>query len=159
MLYLYVLLIMINDVIVIYCDAACWNGGNKIMGIGVYCKYKGVEIEITKNYGVGTSNIGEWIGLCEALKLACKIQNTLETNQYKNNYGFIIKSDSQIIVKQFNGIYEIKKGGFAEWNTIAKEYEKELKILKVEWIPREQNKKADILSKVALLQKEVKFNK
>lgn len=105
------------------------------------------DFDFTAMAGSGTNNIGEWIGLVEALKMAFAYVNTVNSNVRIRIYG-----DSQLVVRQFNGQYEVKKDYFMDYYKEARRLYSALdgKVRRVEWIPRQQNKEADILSKKAI---------
>jgi len=131
-----------DKIVTINFDGACNNRGDKIMGIGVVA-YEDDEILCeSANYFnfQGTSNIAEWLALIEGLTV-------LKELQVKNG---ILLGDSQLVVKQFNGIYDTSYKFIYYYN----EAWKIAKYLNVEvrWIPREQNTLADELSKEGLNQ-------
>lgn len=59
-------------------------------------------------------------------------------------------SDSQIIVNQFNERYRITQEHFKKYFNESKSYVKHIQPIKIQWVPREQNKEADKLSKMGL---------
>jgi ribonuclease HI len=115
------------------------------MGAGVVISNFNVIEKISKFVGIGTSNIAEWCAFLIALDYAV---NYLKNDKSKH---FKFYSDSQLIVNQFKGQWEIKEKHFIPL------YEKAIKLRdtlgdyfeSLEWIPREDNKEADILSKEA----------
>jgi ribonuclease HI len=120
------------------------------MGIGVAVFINnGFEEDLSKFVGVkgwdeSSSNIAEWIGCVEALKLI---------NEYKQEGDtFEIVSDSEIVTNQFNGVYAVNKESFKPYYREAmKLYHKAgLLDVKIRWVPRNQNKEADVLSKKGL---------
>ena len=60
-----------------------------------------------------------------------------------------IRSDSKLLVNQMIGKWKRKKGGYLEKYEEASELAKKFERLTFEWIPREENGKADLLSRVA----------
>lgn len=135
----------------IYFDGACNNHAQtKPMGIGVAVfiddEYnEDLSIAIGINDGdiedASTSNIAEWIGCVEAMKTAHAIKKE------NPNCSIQIYSDSQIITRQFNGMYQIKTQQFFKYKEQAKLLWLKMKIPLIEWIPRELNTYADKLSK------------
>ena len=140
-------------------DGACDNNSKlKFMGIGVAVWIDGkrdTDLDFTKMAGSGTNNIAEWEGLVEALKMAYAYMTTVNPNIRVRIYG-----DSQLIVYQFNGRYEIKKEEFLDYYKEAKRLRNALggRLKRVEWIPRKDNGDADILSKKAIRDYLVKNN-
>ncbi|GJZ42545.1 reverse transcriptase domain-containing protein [Tanacetum coccineum] len=60
-----------------------------------------------------------------------------------------VKVDSKLVANQVNGAYEASKGSMIKYLAKAKEYISEFKTFSIETIPRENNQKADMLSKLA----------
>jgi len=60
-----------------------------------------------------------------------------------------VKSDSKLLVNQMKGTWKRKKGGYLEKYKEASELAKKFEQLTFEWIPREENSEADLLSRVA----------
>ncbi len=60
-----------------------------------------------------------------------------------------VKSDSKLLVNQMKGSWKRKKGGYLEKYKEASELAKKFERLTFEWIPREKNSEADLLSRVA----------
>jgi ribonuclease HI len=92
----------------------------------------------------GTSNIAEWRGCMEAMRKANKLKRKFP------DAVFEVFSDSQVITYQFNGDYIIKKPEFIKYHNQAWLFAEKVGIKKITWIPREQNKIADKLSKRGL---------
>lgn len=135
----------------IYFDGACNNHAEtKPMGIGVAVFIDGkYEEELCLAIGINdgdiedpsTSNIAEWIGCVEAMKIAHAIKKEF------SRCSIQVYSDSQIITRQFNGIYQIKKQEFFKYKEKAKLLWLKINMPFIEWIPRELNTHADKLSK------------
>jgi len=91
-----------------YCDGSCYNHPTfNTMGIGVFCPE--LDIRISEYEGYGTNNIAEYKAVIMALlyiaRLIIDSDFKVRTNQqYKNIY---IYSDSQIVVRQLNGNYQV----------------------------------------------------
>lgn len=128
------------------------------MGIGVAVKIDGEyyeDLSFTQFYpgwkysdaDASSSNVGEWLGLVNAFKLAAEYKEKGDTVEI---YG-----DSQLIVFAYNGQNAIKKEKFMEYFNEAHEIADKAGLgdLEVKWVPREKNKEADKLSKIALKMK------
>ena len=89
-------------------DASCDNNSKfKFMGIGVSVfvneEYR-EDLSIMEMYGTnGTNNIAEWRGLELSLEHCSKLIE-LYPNASISIYG-----DSQLVVRQFNGMYRVKQ--------------------------------------------------
>lgn len=134
----------------VYFDGACDNRSEaKYMGLGI-CAYKGSErlqaYDIALGAGAGTSNQAEYLALMEALKLAAR----LYINYPKE--GIVLYGDSELIVKQITGEYDCSSKLLKPLLKQAKDlWRKAYSVKDVIWIPRIQNKEADVLSKLGLL--------
>ncbi|GJT60016.1 reverse transcriptase domain-containing protein [Tanacetum coccineum] len=63
--------------------------------------------------------------------------------------GIEVKVDSKLVANQINGTYEATKESMIKYLAKAKEFISEFKTFSIENIPREDNQKANILSKLA----------
>ncbi len=125
--------------IVIYTDGAS-SGNPGPIGIGVVIwKHGKILKEISEYIGKGTNNIAEYSAVKKALELVLHLDE-------KN---IIIKSDSELIIKQLNGEYKVKDN---ELKKLKKEIDNLTIKLNAKFvhIPRERNKRADHLSKIAI---------
>jgi len=127
---------MLDFMMVAYIDGACF-GNPGPMGIGVVLYRDGKKIkEISEYVGEGTNNVAEYSAFIRALEEAKK------TGEKK----FIVRTDSQLLANQVNGVYKVRdkklKPLKAKADLLMRLFE-----LKVEHIPRERNAEADRLSK------------
>jgi len=140
-----------EQLMVIKCDAACDNNSKfRLMGIGVAVwidNARDTDFDHKEMAGTGTNNIGEWIALVAGLKLAFAYVMSVNSNVRIRIY-----SDSQIIIRQFNGVYEVKKDYHIDYYNEARRIYTSIsdKVKRVDWIPRQENKDADKLSKEAI---------
>lgn len=124
----------------VYCDGGSrGNPGNA--GIGVVIKNEDTEIFTLGEYiGIQTNNVAEYRALIAALKKLADI----------NAENVKIHLDSELVVKQVNGIYKVKNIDlqklFAEVTTLKKN----IKGLEIVHVRREFNKEADALVNLAL---------
>lgn len=135
-------------------DGACKNvkGESSIMGIGVavffdgdYIEEESIAIQVVAELIRGTSNISEWEGCIEAWKKAIDLNKRYPGNKIE------IYSDSQVISCQFNGTYAINEPSFLSYYEMGKALQEKLpEVTKVNWIKRDFNKEADVLSKLGL---------
>lgn len=143
--------------IIIHFDAACKNKPNTNcpMGLGVAVFINShYQEDLSRAIGVqdhdqdGTSNIGEWLALCEALKVAKQLRQDFKDTPIK----ITVYGNSQLVVNQFNLIWRIKDTKFMEYFRIARSLNADAKVGDIIWVRRELNKKADELSKQGLQQ-------
>lgn len=118
------------------------------IGIGVACFVNGQYQEDLckfvghKGWHSSSSNVAEWMACIEALITA--------VDYFEHGDKIEIVSDSQLIVNQFNGEYQITKPHFQELYRQAKIWADKISINKIKWVPREENQEADRLSKKGL---------
>ena len=134
----------------VYFDGACHNKKNDVskMGVGVHANLADQEI-YAKGFSpdeLGTSNVAEWIGCLAALIVA---QNQIERIGVIKEVELI--SDSQLIVKQLKGEWSIRETNFLKYYYECQEIITKLKRkVIITWVPREQNTRADELSKIGI---------
>lgn len=132
----------------IWVDGSCHNlmlNGGSPMGVGLHLVCGDLVIDHAYYVGLGTNNIAEWQGLVLGFEEALKLHKIARISE------LVIYSDSQIIVYQYNGKYAVNNQEFLPFYTKAKQLEKLFGsevLIKLEWIPREQNNIADKLSKL-----------
>ena len=83
-----------------------------------------------------TNNVAEYFGLIKGLKRAIKMNIT----------RLIVKGDSQLIIKQMLGEYQVKSQNMLELYKIAKQMEKQFESISYQHVYRKYNKRADQLS-------------
>ncbi len=125
--------------IIAYCDGAC-QGNPGPMGIGVVILKENKKIkELSEFIGMGTNNIAEYTAVLRALEEIKK----LDENEV------LIRSDSQLIIRQLNNEYKVKELHLKELKRKIDVYRSSLHI-RFEHVPREKNTDADLLSKEAI---------
>ncbi|GJY73345.1 reverse transcriptase domain-containing protein [Tanacetum coccineum] len=90
---------------------------------------------------VSTNNEAEYKALLAGLRIARKMRVS----------GIEVKVDSKLVANQINGTYEATKESMIKYLAKAKEFISEFKTFSIENIPRKDNQKADILSKLATI--------
>jgi ribonuclease HI len=126
---------------VIWTDGAS-SGNPGQAGIGGVVEYQGKTHEFSRSIGITTNNVAEYSALIEALKIAKKL-GAREVE---------VRMDSELVVKQINGLYKVKH------ENMVPLFEKTMGLLKgfnkfsVAHVRREENKRADKLSKEAIKQ-------
>lgn len=123
--------------VIAYTDGASrGNPGDAGIGILLVDEKDNVIKEISDYIGQTTNNIAEYTALVKALKEALEM----------NFEGIEVISDSELMVKQINGEYQVKSEGLKPLYKEACELLKEFKIFTVRHVRREQNKEADKLA-------------
>ncbi len=122
----------------IYIDGAS-KGNPGPAGIGVVVKDEEGRVirRLGRPIGEATNNIAEYRALLEALKEAHRL----------GGVGILICSDSELLVKQINGIYKVRAEGLLPLFNQARAALRGLRGAKVVQIPRRENKEADALAR------------
>jgi ribonuclease HI len=87
-----------------------------------------------------TNNVAEYTGIIKALEWL------LEKNNYNNNQKIIIRGDSQLVINQIKGKYKVRAVKIIPLYQKVKSLLAKFKDVRIEWIPRDNNKEADKLS-------------
>lgn len=108
-----------------------------------YLIYDG-ETKIAEGSGLAgynvTSNFAEYTALAEALK---------KLKSLRMEGDVLVKSDSKLLVGQMAEGWKIKGGMYVEKLKESRDLLKEFGSIRFEWIPREQNSEADLLTRIA----------
>ena len=123
----------------IYSDgAAIPNPGPSGIGAVLYDAKGGIVAEISKYIGEATNNRAEFMALIAGLEEALRLGAT----------GVDLKLDSELLVRQIQGTYRSKKmkSLYEQIRRLLGEFEG----YSVQHIPRDENKRADALSKRAI---------
>jgi ribonuclease HI len=121
----------------------CSKGNPGYAGIGIVIYKNGEEIHSASKFiGIKTNNQSEYaaviFGLEEALRL--------------NISQISILGDSLLVINQINGIYKVKTEHLLELYRTAIELKGRFQYIEFNHVLRDQNKRADKLSNIALLQ-------
>ncbi|MCB9019218.1 MAG: ribonuclease HI family protein [Chitinophagales bacterium] len=114
---------------------------------------KGVSIGVVINEGPhriytlgvkekmeGSNNVAEYLALNVSLAWLMK--------RGHHHKKITIRSDSKMLVQQINDRMAVRNGDYVEQYLKARETVKQFNNLSVIWIPREENKEADALTRV-----------
>lgn len=124
----------------VYTDGAS-KGNPGPAGAGVII-YKGDEIidRISQSLGEATNNIAEYKAVILGLKKAAELKAK----------RVALFSDSELLVKQMNGHYRIKNKGLRDLSLEVNCLRKKFEMFTITYIPREENKEADLLAEQAI---------
>jgi ribonuclease HI len=131
-----------EDIYEMYFDG-CSKGNPGLSGAGAVIYKNGEEIW-SNSYFVSdsaTNNVAEYFGLIRGLKRAIKM----------NIRHLIVKGDSQLIIKQMTGQYQVKSESMIKLYNIAKELETQFENISYEHVYRKFNKRADQLSNEGII--------
>jgi len=131
--------------VVMRIDGSCYpNPGSMGIGVVIYQDEQLIK-KISKYVGQGTNNIAEYIALLEGLNEIKKIKTGRIT----------IYCDSQLVVKQLNGIYKVKDKKILDFYLkVQNEIRNIPGKIKIIWNGRENNSLADGLAKQAVMDEE-----
>jgi ribonuclease HI len=125
----------------IKCDGGSrGNPGPAAIGAVLYDSQNRVITTLSRAIGTTTNNQAEYQAVIAALEEAVR----LGARQVE------LKIDSELIVRQLNGLYRVKKAELKPLFQRIKELQKKLEKLEVNHIPREENREADRLVNIAL---------
>ena len=96
--------------------------------------------ELSEYLGHRTNNYAEYRGLLAALRYAAE-------NQIK---AIKVISDSELMVRQMNGVYKVRSPELRPLYEEAKRLSRQLKWFRIEHVRREQNAEADRLANEAM---------
>ena len=116
------------------------NPGPAGYGVHVIDESGNVLAELYQAIGSATNNIAEYRGLLAALEWA----------RDHGHRRLHIKSDSELLVKQINGVYKVKHPGLQPLAARARLLMMEVGDVTIEHVRREHNKDADRLSNLGM---------
>ncbi|WP_321418217.1 ribonuclease HI family protein [uncultured Methanomethylovorans sp.] len=116
------------------------NPGTRVIGI-ILLDDNHVLKEISRKLdGIGTNNEAEYSALIEGLKQALALGWT----------EILVHGDSKLVVNQVAGSWKVNKDNLKPLNAEAKTLLSKFKSVKIEWILREKNARADAAASRAL---------
>ncbi|MFH8119466.1 MAG: ribonuclease HI family protein [Candidatus Aenigmatarchaeota archaeon] len=121
----------------IWIDGVCEPNPYGDTGIGIYFED---GTEISRKIEPATNNVAEYTALLTAMEEA--IRRNIEEVE--------ILTDSQLLVNQVSGNWKIESETSRKFVPRIRKLKKNFKKFKLRWIPREENEKADMLSKKAI---------
>lgn len=122
-------------------DGSCNSSTVGRTGVGVVIKKDGEIIkELSERMGNGTNNTAEYHALIRGLEEA-RLLGAEEVEA---------RGDSELVIKQVKGEYRVKKEHLKAMHERACELAGMFKKVDFQWVPREQNKRADALAQKAV---------
>jgi ribonuclease H / adenosylcobalamin/alpha-ribazole phosphatase len=126
--------------IYIYCDGASrGNPGPASYGVSIVDSGGQAIAEFGEELGIRTNNYAEYQGVIAALRY-------LSGTEYRD---VTIRMDSKLVIEQLSGRWKVKSPDMRELVSEASRLLGPFNA-KLEWIPREQNSRADELANQAL---------
>ena len=99
-----------------------------------------IILELAKQFGRDTNNVAEYYALLAALDYA--ITHGIRSLR--------IRSDSELLVRQMQGVYKVKSADLLPLHERASKISRQLSYFAIEHVRRELNSEADALANVAL---------
>jgi ribonuclease HI len=126
---------------VAYIDGASrGNPGAAAYAVVVKAPGGKTEFEIGKYFGRATNNVAEYYGLIAALDAA----------QSRGIARLLVRSDSELLVRQMQGRYKVKSADLKPLYERALKLSRGFTYFAIEHVPREENSEADALGNRAL---------
>ncbi len=128
--------------LVAYVDgAARGNPGPSGIGVSLCDAVSGEEVHFISRYiGEGTNNRAEYMALIAALEYA--VESGVE--------GLRVFSDSELMVRQVNGVYRVRDEGLRRLYGRVRDLVSRLRFFSIEHISRDRNSRADGLANEAI---------
>jgi ribonuclease HI len=127
----------------IYIDGASRSNPGEA-GAGVFILNGGEPVaRIARYLGITTNNVAEYTAAIVALEEALRLRAT----------AVRLFADSELLVRQLNGLYKVKSEGLKPLHKKARELIAKIGRVEVQYIPREKNKEADALANKAIDEK------
>jgi ribonuclease HI len=130
----------INKVIIYTDGAARGNPGPAAIGVIIKDEAGRTVADISRRLSATTNNRAEYRAIIAALEKAVSL----------GARNVVLKSDSELIVKQINGLYKIKNTALRPLYQEVVRLIGALESFSIAYIPREQNRQADALANKAL---------
>ena len=130
----------VNRVIIFTDGAARGNPGPASIGVTIKDAQGKLIASVSKRIGTKTNNQAEYIAIIAALEKAI----SLGARQVD------LHSDSELVVRQINGSYRVKKDTLKPLYQQVKQLQNSLESFTITHIPRRQNAEADSLANRAL---------
>jgi ribonuclease HI len=116
------------------------NPGIAGYGVDVQDESGATVASLSQKLGIRTNNFAEYSALIGALQYAL-------ANGYD---GLCAYADSELMVRQINGVYKVKSPDLQPLFREAKALISKLKSFSIHHVPREQNREADRLANLAM---------
>ena len=135
------------DPVVVHFDGACEEvGGRRVAAYGYTLDGAGLRHE---DYGLAvppghpraTNNVAEYVGAICALEWLVR-----------RGYGGEVRleGDSQLVVRQMTGEYQVRAEHLVPYHERLVQLARSFRAVRFDWVPREQNRRADELSKLGV---------
>ncbi|TGL35828.1 ribonuclease HI family protein [Leptospira perdikensis] len=129
-----------KDTTFIYCDGSSrGNPGPAAIGVS-FQNNDGIEFfSLSEKIGNATNNVAEWQALYRGMEEAIK----------QNLQKIKFRLDSELVVKQMKGEYKVKNKDLLVFKNKCESLKSSFQNFEIQYIPREQNARADQLANIA----------
>ncbi|MCG6144592.1 ribonuclease HI family protein [Leptospira bandrabouensis] len=129
-----------KDTTFIYCDGSSrGNPGPAAIGVS-FQNNDGIEFFfLSEKIGNATNNVAEWQALFRGMEEAIK----------QNLQKIKFRLDSELVVKQMKGEYKVKNKDLLVFKNKCDSLKSSFQNFEIQYIPREQNTRADQLANLA----------
>lgn len=133
--------------VVAHFDGACQKLGREMIasygftveGIGV--PIEGCGLAVAPGAPHATNNVAEYAGAI------CALERLREEGFHGH---VVLRGDSQLVIRQMTGEYRVESERLKAYHERLRQLVREFAVVRFEWVPREENVRADALSKAAL---------
>lgn len=137
---------MVNGVSLHIDGAAKGNPGPAAIGVIAHADDGALVFQISRYIGETTNNVAEYSALIEGLKMA-------QEHDIKRIH---VASDSQLLVRQIQGLYQVKKPHLKRLYSQVVKLMRNFDQVKLVHVPREENVEADALANQAIKEERMK---
>jgi len=134
--------------LVVHFDGACRSvGGRRIAAYGwtvegAGLSHEGNGLAVPPGHVRATNNVAEYAGAICALEW-------LLQRSYRGRV--LVRGDSELVVRQMNGEYEVRAEHLRPYHDRLRQLATFFERTEFAWVPREENERADALSKEGIL--------
>lgn len=138
---------LMPHLVVVQFDGACeppGTGGIATYGFTIDGEGYAVEecgLAVRPGSPTATNNVAEYAGAIRALEW-------LVARQYAG--PVVVRGDSQLVVRQMTGEYQVRADHLRAYHERLAQLAAKFEEVRFEWVPREENQRADALSKQAI---------
>ncbi|MCI4345777.1 MAG: ribonuclease HI family protein [Thermoplasmata archaeon] len=139
--------VLYPEVVKVHFDGACnppRGGGIATYGFtidGDRLRYEERGLAVRPGASHATNNVAEYTGAIRALEW-------LRSRGFRG--AVLIHGDSQLVIRQMNGEYAIRKEHLKAYHEHLRALAQQFAEVTFRWVPREENTRADELTKLAL---------
>ncbi|MFY9716829.1 MAG: ribonuclease HI family protein [Thermoplasmata archaeon] len=130
--------------VTVHFDGACQTiGRRRVAAYGCTVEGPGLQHEecglaVPPGHPRSTNNVAEYIGAIRALEWLAAVPYVAEV---------VVRGDSELVIRQMNGEYAVRAEHLKPYHERLRQLAGLFRRVEFQWVPREQNRRADDLSK------------